>query len=395
MLPFIMLPLFLLAAEARALEIPCAPVEKNVIRLDGILHDWDGADGIAVDAPQQVRRGRENWSGPRDLSFELFCNHDSKTLYLAVNVKDEYFIRTREVKGDDHLEIRLGGRLLMVYPGDLRGIKGKLKWKGRRIKGVRMAEALQTSGYSVELALPLRGIPGYKKGAPFFAGDLAVADSDSKSQGKIQTVMGTPTRRQGGKFVFGLAAAMLDSFLEALKYSQDQITRRISANVAGDSRPEQVVLAGRTIGVVGGGLGQGTFFYQHLPVEGPRDVHWLKLMDLNGDRRMEVVAYCLERGTTGQRELILVYRFNAANKFVKALAVEVLKRQDGREITNRFTFKKRGKRGVDLLVDRPRSKGFSASNYNDSPATDALPILLPWEKEKKRRVRFEGEEFTQ
>jgi hypothetical protein len=392
--------LVLLAPEALANEIPCSPVEAGTIQLDGLLNDWQGAEGVGIDKEEQILTGKKEWSGPDDLSFDVYCNYDETYLYLAVDIKDEYFIRSRKAKGDDHLMVLFGSKKLVVYPGDLRGIPGRVTWGTHgRAKDIKMAEAMQPKGYSVELRFPLKSVPGYKAGVAALPGAVWVADSDSKAQGKVQTVMGTAPSGSKGSLTFAQAKADLSGFLKDRGYSTSDIRMKASADVVGDSRPEQVLLVGRTIGIIGEGLPGGSYFFLDLAKKA-KDIFWLKIVDLNGDKKMEILARYAERGGNGRRELVAVFRFDASNKFVRSFAHEILKGQGSSVVTNRFSLKPRkgrGKKrgGVDLIFDMPKAQGFTEASYREIPAQDCFPILLPWDSTKKRHFRFEGEEYSQ
>ena len=393
-----------LPAGAAAQQIPCSPVQRGGITLDGLLGDWKGAKGVGVDDEAQIISGTKDWTGADDLSFDLFCNHTETTLYLAIMVHDEYFVRSKKGRGDDHIRLRLGRRELRIYPGDLRKIKARLQWRGkgrkRRVNKahVRMAEAMQRDGYSVELALVMDQIPGFRVGSPSFSGSVSVADCDSRAKGRTQTVIST-ARPGRGSFVFARASAALDGFLKARGFKASQIRFNKVADVVGDKRMERVVLVGRTIGIVGDGLPQGGFFYVDLPPRRAKDVYWLKLVDLNGDGKVELVTRFVQRSKSGRRELIAVYRYNDSNRFMRSFAHEILKGQKKRIILNRYAFKVRKKRrkvlGVDLVFDKPEARGFTKEAYKEVPATDVQPIMLPWGEEKKRHFRFEGEEYSQ
>jgi hypothetical protein len=392
----------LLAREAGANEIPCSPVEPGTIQFDGLLNDWKGVDGVAVDQESQIVKGKENWSGADDLSFEVYCNHDDKTLYLALDVRDEYFIRTAKkgAAGDDHIIVHFTGKQLVVYPGDLRGIPGRISWgKAGKAKGVQMAEAMQKHGYSVELGIPLKSIPGYRAGVPSIPGAVWVADSDSKAKGQTETIMATAASAKQGSFSFAQAKADLTAFLKDKGYSAKDIRAKINADVVGDSRQEQVLLAGKTIGVVGDGVPGGGYVFLDIGVPA-KDIYWLKVMDINGDGKGELITRYAERGRNGRRELLAVYRLDDSGKFTRPFAHEILKGQGERVITNRYVLKPRKRKGkkkagVDFLVDKPAAKGFTAETYQESPAADCFPILLPWGETKKRAFRFDGDEIQE
>jgi hypothetical protein len=267
---------------------------------------------------------------------------------------------------------------------------------GRRgkVRGIEMAEAMQTGGYSIELRMPYRAIPGYRHGGPSFPGAVWAADSDSKAQRRTQTIMGTAPSTRGGRLVFAQAQAELDSFLRDRGYNRGQIRMKRSADVVGDRQMEQILLVRNTIGIVGRELPGGTYFFLDLPVRQAKDVYWLKISDLNGDGKKELITRYVERSDNGRRELIVVYRFNDSNRFVRSFAHEILKGQGKKTIVNRYVLKRR-RGGVDLIFDRPVAKGFAKDTYREVSCTDCFSILLPWGEEKRRHFRFEGEEYFQ
>jgi hypothetical protein len=227
-----------------------------------------------------------------------------------------------------------------------------------------------------------------------------VADCDSKARRKVQTVIGTARSPKRGRFTFAGPTANLDAFLEGRGLGRSDVRTRIVADVVGGKGVEQILLAGRTIGIVGEELPGGAYFYMTLPVSSAKDVYWLKVLDLNGDGKGELVTRFLQRSGNGRRGIVAVYRYNDANRFVRWLAHEILKGQKDRLIINRYRFKRRrarrGKRsGVDLIFDKPQAKGFTKETFREAPSSDVFSILLPWGEEKKRHFRFEGEQYFQ
>ncbi len=389
--------LLLAAIPARASSIPCAPVAKGGIQIDGLLGDWRGVKKLEVNSGSAVIQGRGEWSGPKDLSFSVSCNHDDRHLYLAVRVTDEYFVRNARPKGDDHVLLKFRGRTLVIHPGDLRTVKLRVRW-GRRgpAKGVTVAEAMQTDGYSVEVRLPLSRVPGYRKGMPWLALAVTVADSDSKAARKVQSRISSGR----SKLIFAQEQANLTSFLRDKGYRSRQIRWRKNVDVVGDRRLEQVVFVGRTLGIVGHDLPRGGYFYLDLPVRSPSDMKWIRAMDLNGDRKAELLMRFVERSSGGFRELLAVYRFDSSNAFVRPILQEVSKGQGSRLIKNRVTLKRRRRRrkspgGVDIIIDQPQARGFTQETFRERPASDAYPILLPWAEKKRRSFRFDGDEFAE
>jgi hypothetical protein len=382
-------------SAAQAKEVPCAPVASGTLQLDGLLTDWKGAEAVYVNQVSQVISGHKQWTGPSDLSFEIYCNHDETRLYLALNVNDEYFIRTPQAQGDDHVLIHFGRSRLEVYPGDLKSVPARLLWGGKKGgKGMKMAEALQQHGYSLELQLPLGLLPGFRKGMTSFAAAVWVADSDSKAQRRTQTILGTAPSAAEGRFVFSEAHRELQGFLQDKGYGPRDIRFDKQADVVGDKTAERVLLVGKTIAIMGQDLPGGAYFYLDLAVARAQDISWLKLVDLNGDKKVELLTRHLESSHNGRRELISVFRYNSSNRFVRAFVHEILKGQDDRTLSNRLTIKHH-RQGNDLMFDRPLAKGFTEKTYQEQPASDCFPILLPWGSEKSRTFRFEGDSYYQ
>ncbi len=104
---FTMLFLSGAAFTARATELTCGPVDPGVIVLDGLLDDWTEVPGVDAGGHDA------------NLSFTVKCNLSPRSLFLLVDVRDDYFARTRQNRpGEDHVELTFAGRKLVVYPGD-------------------------------------------------------------------------------------------------------------------------------------------------------------------------------------------------------------------------------------------------------------------------------------
>lgn len=378
-----------LTTPVAALSIPCQPAEDGTIILDGMLRDWKGVTAVPVRGAAHVVSGRKHWDGDKDSSFEVLCNYSKGTLYLAFDVADEYFMRSRKRRGDDHLTLRFGRKTLSVYPGDLKKIRGAVYWGRRKARGIQMAEAMQLRGWSVELAIPFSRIPGYRKGQSAIPVTFSHVDGDWR--GKTDSVVSTGP----SKLVVAQVVADLQAFLKDMQATMKDVRFRRSADVVGDKGLEQVLAVRRRIGIVGSGVPNGGYFYFRLPVQKAADIHWLKLLDLDGDRQKEIIVRYTQRGGGGERTIVAVYRFDSVNKFVRPFAQEVRKAQGTRSIENRLTFRKRRRRGYDIVVDKPKARGFTVENFREQPASDLNEIILPWAAKKKRAYRFEGDQYSE
>ncbi len=359
----------LFPAAALAADLPCGPVEKGTIRLDGLLDDWAEVEGLDA--------------GGRDpnLSFTVKCNVDATTLFLVVDVRDNYFVRTKAARpGEDHLTLTFGGKKLIVFPGDNAATQNKVTWGGKPAKGVKLASALQQHGWAIELALPLAQVPGFKRGAPQLAFAAEVADCDSKASLKTERTVDI-----SGRIAFAEGADALDGFLKdrSLKRSDIFWERGISL---GHSSGAQVVLAGRYLAAITDG-----YVFLELPFRERSDLRDVRVVDLAGDGRQAVVMRYAEHGGGGARELLAVYRFGDS-EVQRVFACETGKSVGGSKIEDRVSFVKRG-RATDIVVEAAPAIGFTQASYKEAAAEDVIPVLLPWNDDRRARYQFHGDEY--
>jgi hypothetical protein len=387
--------LLLCAAPAWARDIPCGGVEPDVIQIDGLLNDWKDVQGHITQDQAHIVAGNaaRGWDGPEDLSFITRCNYDDKKLYLAVDVRDERLVRTHKKQpAEDHVIFSFGSHKLIIWPADLHeDIPRLVKWNGKPLtakQGIEVAESMQPKGWSVEVAIPLKMVPGWSPGVAQLRGTVAVADCDSKSPLKMDVMMSTGEGRGGGSgaFVFAEGSDLLQAFLEQLHAKRTDVQFDKMADMGGDPGLERVVRVGKTVGVIG-----KEYLYFEIPVADVRDIRDFRVLDLAGDGKHSVVIKYIERGGGGSREVLGVWKIVGPN-FRRTFAAELSKQQGGNQIVNRYQWIARG-RAHDLVIEAGNAQGFSAENYKEAPAEDMVPILLPWEGPKKQKFRFRGDEY--
>jgi hypothetical protein len=379
-----------LAGPAGATDLPCGPADKGTISLDGLTDDWNDVAGVD--------------GGGRDgnASFTLKCNvEDGRTLVLLVDVRDNYMVRTRQSRpGEDHLQLTLGGRTLTVFPGDARAIPTVVRWGTRAAPTVKAVSALQMHGYAVELAVPLATLPGYKQGMPI-AYRAELADSDSKANLKTER-----TVEIGGSILFAEGDSALDAFLTDRKLRKSDIWFDKNARLGGKSGARMVV-AGRNLAAITDG-----YVYVELPIQSRNDVKEARLVDLAGDGRDALALRYVERGDGagggtggagsgrgggkapegGSREILAIYRVAGESEIRRVFAVEVAKATPQGRIEDKIAFVRRG-RATDIVIDAGRADGLSAATFHEAPATDLIPIMLPWADDRHARYQFAGEEY--
>jgi hypothetical protein len=364
------------SAAAAPRTLLCGKAERDTILVDGVLTDWQGVKPLAF-ADKGLTRGE--WDGAVDLSFELRCNVDPRTLHLALEVRDDAFVRTpAATPGEDHVVVTLGGRRFTVFPGDHQKHRHQLRGAPA---GVRVGEGRTRHGYVLEIAIPRAQVPGLKRGAATVPLELTVVDVDSGVARREKSRMSTGRLT----LTFPGASALIDNFLlnRGLKASDIRYDR--TADVGGDKRVERVVIVGRFLAVLGGSLGDN-YYFQTLPYANGPDLKSCELVDVTGDRKAEIVVRYLERGGGGSRLVYAVYLFEE-DKLRRVFAQELEKRLGPRQLQNRIALRpaRRG-RGREIVVSAGDARGgVTASTWREQPAEDVSPILLPWGPRKQAK----------
>jgi len=361
----------------------CPLVEADYFDVDGMIDDWKGIR-------YSILGGRDG-----DASFDLWCAYDETQLYLAVNVRDQRLIRTRQaqIKGEDHVKVRLqalGEPLeVTILPGALTA-KPKVIFGGRVPAWLRIADSLQPRGFSIEMALPRQKIAGMSSRTPAITAKISFHDTDKATLHRIER-----TRAFSGRFVLEAGARTFKAFLASLKLKAGDITLDELADVDVVPGAERVVAGGRYVGVL-----SDQFVFMQLPVDAAKDVKRLQLVDFDGDGRSFLVGQYRQYGGGGAREVVAVWEFKGDGAFRVITAFEVSKELGNARLGNRWTLVPRGSlrklgkrestRGFDLLVEAEPPAGVDASTWNEAPATDVHPILLPWSEETSMLYYFDG-----
>jgi hypothetical protein len=100
----------------------------------------------------------------------------------------------------------------------------------------------------------------------------------------------------------------------------------------------------------------------------------------------------IERGGSGAREVLAIFRASGEEEIRRVFAAEVGKRQGPKELATRVSFVRR-KRATDLVLEALPAVGFAADSYHEAEASDMIPILLPWADDRRAVYQFVGEEY--
>jgi hypothetical protein len=353
------------AISARAAELPCGPSEPGTTELDGLTSDWSDIEGLEAGGRDENR------------SFTVKCTVEDEQLFLLVDVRDNYFVRTpAAAPGEDHLNLRLGSKTLRLFPGDAAKLHTKV---APADKGLQVQTALQEHGFAVELAVPLSRI-GFRNGSPQLPFEVTFADCDSKATCKTE---GTVTL--SGQIVFPEGASHFETYLKQQKLKPSDVfwDQPITLGHGGG----RVLLAGHQLALITNG-----YLFIELPFRDRKDLRDVRLIDLAGDGRQAVVMRYLERSDRGTREVLTVYRPAGDTEWRRAFAAEVQKSVGASRLENKVSFVKRGK-ATDIVLEPRPPIGFSQATYREEEERDLVPILLPWGPDKKAVYQFRGDEY--
>ncbi|WP_428265472.1 hypothetical protein [Haliangium sp.] len=359
----------------------CDLVEAGYVEVDGLLEDWRGIAGHAVEA----RAG--------DSRLTLRCAYDTRRLYLAVAVRDTEVRRAKDKRGEDRLAVHLsmgdGAKAtLEAWPG-VDGVAPRRTWKGRALDGrgrpaVEVEDSRQQRGWALELAMPMSELAGLSMKVPGVRAEVVYRDADSG---------GSSSARFAGELRFRAAVEAYKGLLQAARLGRGDVRLDVTGEFDDGPGVERVVAGGTVLGVV-----SDRYAYISLPVANGRDVRRVEAVDLRGDGTLSIVTELRQFGNGGSRDLLVVWGLGGDGRFARTLAVEVRKEQGGRVMSNRWSLVPRSdargkaKAGQDLVIEvGPEDvKGWTQATYLETPASDARSILTPWSDETSMRYGFEG-----
>ncbi|MBA3500870.1 MAG: hypothetical protein H0T65_10875, partial [Deltaproteobacteria bacterium] len=331
----------------------CSGIPAAEISVDGMLDDWRDTNAVA-------RVGAEG-----DGAISVRCAWDGSTLAFAIDVKDDRVIR---VKGgsEDHvtLSVSAGGKPVTVvaFPGNNLG-KSKIVKPAR----VQAADSLQPKGFSVEIAIPGSAIPNMAVATASLDLHVVFSDSDAATGGDTQPLeIKQAIELSDRKDLF-------DDFLASVKLSKADIRVDIQAELDPDRKgKERLVAGGTAIGVI-----TDQFAFVTLPAASAADVKKVELMPLGPRGQQVVAALVRQAGNGGSRELLMLWTVWSGQ--LQPLAqIEVKKEMDGKILEATWRIVK-GKKAPELWLEPKPAVGWTAETWNEEPAPDLDPILLPWD----------------
>ena len=344
------------SATAHAGSVRCDDQSNAELSVDGMLDDWKSNQVLA-------RIG-----APADGAIALKCSWDGTSLGLALELADDRVVRVPgSSRGhEDRVDISLavaGGKpiAIVVYPGTAIA-KEKILAPAK----VSAADSLQPNGFSVEAKIPASRVPGFSASTPAFELRITFHDSDQAAGGDETDLVLATTVELGDK------KDLLDDFLREVRLKRSDVKLDAMAELDPDRKgKERIVAGGTVIGVL-----TDQFAYVTLPVPKPSDVREVKLVPL-GTRGLQVVeAVVRQNGNGGSRDLLMLWTV-WSGQLQPLGQIEVRKEQGPNVLESQWAIGK-GRKGPELVVTPKPAVGWTAGTWNEEAASDADPILVPW-----------------
>jgi hypothetical protein len=212
----------------------------------------------------------------------------------------------------------------------------------------------------------------------------------------------TPKVAKGGD----LSAQVLDQYRRDRGVAPGLAPKAdLQVQVAGDARPERVVLLGRDIVVLGPGFkgGTGYAFITLQQFADPADIGDVSARDLTGDGAADVIVRGVRHVTADSGNVdvdaMFVYQVKA-DSVTRVFGIETAREQSGKRVQGLVQFiPAPGGKSFDILAAPGRATGWSEKSYpwaQDQPGSGQLePLLLPWGGIASVRYTWNGSAFVQ
>jgi hypothetical protein len=212
----------------------------------------------------------------------------------------------------------------------------------------------------------------------------------------------TPKVSRGGD----LSARVLEQYRSDRGVGADVVPKvDLRVHVAGDGRPERVVLVGRDVVVFGPGF-KGGLGYAYMTLSqfaDAADVKDLSARDLTGSGAADIIVRGVRHlsgsaGDSADSEVLFVYEVRA-DSIVRVFAIETGREQGGKRVQGLVQFiPAPGGKSFDVLAAPGRATGWTEKTYpwtQDAPGSGAVePLLLPWGGIQSIRYAWDGTQFA-
>ena len=211
----------------------------------------------------------------------------------------------------------------------------------------------------------------------------------------------TPKVTRGGD----LSAQLLEQYRKDRSVPSSLAPRfDLQVHVAGDARPERVLLVGRDVVVFGPGFKGGTA-YTFLTLQqfnDAADIKDLSARDLTGDGAADIVVrgvrHVASDGGPVATEVMFVYQVGS-DSLSRVFGIETAREQGSKRVQGLVQFvPASGGKSFDVLAAAGRASGWTAKTYpwaQDQPGQGSIePLVLPWGGLGSVRYSWNGSQFT-
>ena len=330
----------------------------------------------------------------KDLSAKAAIAYDDKNVYVAADVTDDT-LRA----GADHVDLSLvvSGSLVTIslYPGQAGKTAGKAEKSGAAVKGAKVVEAPNKTGYTLEASIPWSAI-GDGSARVGMKGGLFVYDADGSDA--IEAIVGSASGTDAASLP-PLLTASEQAFTDGLAKDKKLGTPGCALldNVAGDSIKERVLVFDHYLVVLGSSFRQGSeYYWSDMATSGTTlSVSSCDTRDFDGDGHKDIVLK--KRFTDGfkvSREVIEVLSFQGSSEVPSPIfRHEVGVTTPKGSITNDVAFTADGSK-LAITVTPGSAKGLSADNYNEAVETSFDAVLLPWGTIDSQSYKLKGASYA-
>lgn len=385
------------AASAQPLRIDRS-AEK--MRVDGALREWKGARFVTLGEGEDAA-----------LRYALASVDDG--LYVGAEVSDEQLIRTVGVgPAQDALVLTL------AMPDGAGSFKTSEVWlhagqagKSKAAAGlgkngrapsaeprIQVVEGPRESGkgYVLEAFVPFALIEGaqiWEQGRARIVLEDVDQAKVSKPELSLSSAPGVRTADLP-RIALGVGQNdFLGSFAGSKGLTGAEPRYDLRGNVSGDAELERVAILDKFVVVYGRHYKQGaTYGYFQLPYGAGGGLSHAELLDVTNDGIAELLVRVRQRNDLGARELWMALSLEE-NTLAPLFSVETKKEAKGGFVESTLTLDKKSK-PVRVRVEPSRAQGLDALTYQESPARDAQPILLPWGDALYQVYAWDGKKFA-
>ncbi len=373
----------------------------ETMRVDGALREWKGARFATLGEGD-------------DASLRYALASKDEGLYLAAEVHDDQLVRRAAAgAGQDALVLAIaapaergGARVSEVWlhagrAGREKALAGLASASGARVSALAEVSVVEGplssgAGYVLEAFIPWRVVADAERWEQVRA-TLRYEDHDRVGQKAPDATLASSRESRPSDWpLITLGAGQVDllaNFVEAQGLGGATLRFDARADVAGDAHDERVVIVDKYVLVYGKHFKDGqSYSFFALPFSVGGGLVSAELIDLTDDGRAELLTRVRQSNALGARVFASVLALGE-ERIAPLLSLELKKETRAGFIENELTIDKKA-RPKQLTLSQGRTQGLTPENYRESPASDAVPILLPWGEIEAQSYAFVDGKFT-